>query len=484
MRTLIPAALLAAVACCAAACDGAAASAPARPAAGSATASGSPSPAAPASPAATGGRTGATGGRTEWPTFGQNAARTGAAPGLPRAGKPGIQWRARLDGAVYGQPLVVGGDVIAATENDSVYALNSSTGRVVWRKHLGTPVPRNALHGCGDIFPLGITGTPVYDQATRLVYAVAETTGYRFTLFGLSDRDGAVRVRRAFDLATSRNDPAWDQQRPGLTIGGGRVYAAFGGLTGDCGAYVGAVAGLPASGRGAQVTFFTPTAREGAVWATAGPVTGAGGNLWISAGNGAAESPPYDGSDSVSELSPALRRAAFFSPSTWADDNAGDQDLGSTQPALTPGNSALIVGKRGTGYLLDTRRPGGIGGQLAQLGICPAYGAAAVSGSTVYEPCQAGGTAAVSVDAATRRIRLLWRGPAAADGSPVLGGGAVWVTSYASGSGVLYELDPRTGTIRHELGLGEALPHFSSLSLADGSAYVSALTGVVAVRGA
>ena len=35
---------------------------------------------------------------------------------------------------------MVGGLVFAATENDSVYALNRSTGKVAWHTHVGTPV--------------------------------------------------------------------------------------------------------------------------------------------------------------------------------------------------------------------------------------------------------------------------------------------------------------------------------------------------------
>ena len=60
-----------------------------------------------------------------WPTRNQNAARTGVAVGLPAAGPLTQRWTAHLDGAVYGQPLVVGTMVIAATENDTVYALDS-----------------------------------------------------------------------------------------------------------------------------------------------------------------------------------------------------------------------------------------------------------------------------------------------------------------------------------------------------------------------
>lgn len=422
-----------------------------------------------------------------WPEFNQNPARTGAAAGLPAAGQLSLGWTASLDGAVYGQPLVVGDTVIAATENDSVYALDKSTGRVVWRQHLGTPVPLSALQ-CGDINPLGITGTPVYDQGDGLVYAVAETTGYHHVLYGLSASNGAVRVRRDIDVPSAGNHPSNDQQRPGLTIDGGRVYAAFGGLAGDCGTYIGMVVGVALSGAGPLISWHTPTSREGAVWATGDLVTGPDGDLWLAVGNGAAESAsqPYDGSDSVVRLSPGLVRQDFFAPATWADDNAHDRDLGSTQPVLAAGNSTLIIGKRGVGYLLDTTSLGGVGHELAEQPICAAFGAAAVSGSVVYEPCSHGGLVAVSVSAAQRTIRVLWHGPSDANGSPVLGGGALWVTSYdgnGGGDNTLYELDPGTGAVKSKLTISEGLPHFSSLSLAGGSGFLGTLNGVVAVTG-
>jgi polyvinyl alcohol dehydrogenase (cytochrome) len=424
-----------------------------------------------------------------WPEFDGNAARTGVATGLPAAGPLSQRWTARLDGAVYGQPLVVGDTVIVGTENDSVYALSESAGKVIWRRHLGTPVPQGALHGCGDIFPLGITGTPVYDQANGLVYAVAEMAGYHHVLFGLAASDGAVRVERDIDAvgnASGRNDPAYDQQRPGLTIDGGRVYVTFGGLAGDCGQYVGSIAGVPVSGSGPLVSWHTPTSREGAVWGPGGPVTGPGGDLWISIGNGASEDPgqPYDGSDSVTRLSPNLVRMDFFAPATWADDNAHDLDLGSTQPVLAAGDTTFIMGKRGVGYLLDTLDMGGIGHQLAAQSICAAFGTAAVRGPVVYEPCSSGGMAAISVSAAQRKISVLWRGPADSNGSPVVGGGAVWVTSYSASGGTLYELDPGSGAVKSQLAISEGLPHFSSLSLAGGTAFLGTLDGVVAVSGA
>ncbi|HEV3382411.1 MAG TPA: PQQ-binding-like beta-propeller repeat protein [Trebonia sp.] len=464
--------ILAAIACAVTACTGTAITASSTPSATQPTA-GAPVTSGSVHPPAV------------WATFDANAARTGVAAGLPAAGALSVRWNARLDGAVYGQPLVVGDDVIAATENDSLYALDRSTGKVVWERHLGTPVPRSALHGCGDIFPLGITGTPVYDPGDGLVYAVADTAGYHFTLYGLSAADGAVEVARPVSLATSDNNPAWDQQRTALTLDDGRVYAGFGGLAGDCGPYVGSVVGIPVNGKGSQVTFFTPTTREGAVWGTGGPVVGPGDDLWIAIGNGAASSGAYDGSDSVTELTPELKRAGLFAPSTWADDNANDRDLGSTQPALAAGNSTLILGKRGEAYLLDTTDLGGIGGQRADLEVCAAFGAAAVDGDVVYEPCRTGPLVAISVNQAKRQIRILWDGPAGANGSPVVGGGAVWVTAYTgSAKNTLYELNPASGRVKDSIRLPSAVPDFSSLSLGGATAFVSTLDGVTAVNGA
>ena len=83
---------------------------------------------------------------------------------------------------------------------------------------------------------------------------------------------------------------------------------------------------------------------------------------------------------------------------------------------------------------------------------------------------------------------MLWRGPGDSNGSPAVGGGAVWVTHYdpggSSSGNTLYELDPATGAVRHQLAIGEGLPHFSSLSLAGSTAFLGTLDGVVAVNGA
>src|ERR1700730_9070743 len=168
----------------------------------------------------------ASSGAQDWLAYHRTSARTGVATGSPAAGTLSIAWTQRLDGAVYGQPLVVGDLVIAATEGDTVYGLDRATGRVRWHVSLGTPVPLSALP-CGDIDPLGITGTPVYDPATRLVYAVAETTGFHHILAGIAVPSGKLIFQR--DVPAPDGHPRYDQQRAALALDQGRVYVAFGG---------------------------------------------------------------------------------------------------------------------------------------------------------------------------------------------------------------------------------------------------------------
>jgi polyvinyl alcohol dehydrogenase (cytochrome) len=406
----------------------------------------------------------------DWPTYHRDNARSGVAVGFPAVTTIAVNWQAQLDGAVYGQPLVIGGLVYAATEHDTVYALDASTGAVRWSAHLGTPMSRRDLP-CGNIDPLGITSTMAYDPATGLLFALAESTGGRHTLYGIDAATGDVRVVRAAEPPLG--DPVAHQQRGALTVLDGRVYIGFGGLAGDCAKYVGAVLGVPTTGAGPVLSYAVPTTREGGIWAPGGASVQAG-RLLYAVGNGESTT-DYDGSDSVLALTPELKLADSFSPTTWAKDNEADLDLGSMSPAVV-GGYVFVAGKRGIGYTLRNDRFGGIGGQVAEAPVCAGFGGAAVDGDVVYVPC-ANGTAAVRIDAAGQ-IVTFWHARVPAAGSPVVGGGCVWVVDYKAG--ILYLLDPQTGAVRHQLPVG-TMPHFTSPTLANGRAYLGTMTGVVAV---
>jgi outer membrane protein assembly factor BamB len=374
---------------------------------------------------------------------------------------------------VYAEPLIADGRLVVATENDSVYALDPANGAVAWQRHVGEPVPLSSLP-CGNIDPLGITSTPVYDAATGSLFVVAEVTGPRHVLFALDAATGVVQWSRGIDLAG--DDPAAHQQRAALALGNGYVYVGMGGLDGDCGAYRGEVIGVPVGGQGATISYRVPTARMGAVWATGGPVLDAQGNVYVSIGNGASTS-GWDGTDSVLELSPSLGLMSSFAPSTWARDNAGDADLGSLAPTLVPGGWAFIAGKSGRGYVLRQGALGGIGGEVSSATVCRAFGGTAIDGRTVYVPCQDG----------LRQVRIGldgslhpgWQSSTGANGPPVVGAGAVW--SLDLQAGVLYALDPASGAALARLDVGQ-VPHFASPTLWGSSVYVGTMAGVEAVR--
>jgi polyvinyl alcohol dehydrogenase (cytochrome) len=410
---------------------------------------------------------------TDWPTYHHDNARTGTAPGIPAVGTTLRQaWQAKLDGAVYGQPLVVGGRILAATENDTVYALSPANGAVLWSTHVGSPQPRSGLP-CGDIDPLGITGTMAYDQVTGLVFAVAETPGGTHTLYGFHVLSGKVAVQVVVD--PPKGDPIAHQQRSALTVLDGRVYVAYGGLAGDCANYIGSVVSVTTSGTD-RLSYAIPTTREAGIWAPGGAAV-SNGRLLYSAGNGESTS-GYDGSDSVIALSATLGRVDLFAPATWPQDNASDLDLGSASPTVL-GPWVFVAGKRGTGYVMRSGKLGGVGGQAGQAEVCKSFGGSSVVGDVAYLPC-ADGPRAITIDG-SGHPSVRWHAGVGANGAPTVGGGAVWVPDYDNG--VLYALDQATGHVKAQLTVG-GLPHFASPTLSGGTVYLGTLHGVVAVSGA
>src|SRR5262245_53153550 len=91
-----------------------------------------------------------------------------------------LNFSGTISGNVYAQPLYIEGGVngpmiIAVTESNNVYALNATTGTIIWQQNVGAPVPLSHL-GCGNIDPVGITSTPVVDLASRALFIDAFTT--------------------------------------------------------------------------------------------------------------------------------------------------------------------------------------------------------------------------------------------------------------------------------------------------------------------
>lgn len=362
---------------------------------------------------------------------------------------------------------------------------------------IGAPVTSDDLP-CGNISPLGITGTPVYgpatqlvfagtpvyDPATQLVFAVAEVSGPNHApshvLVGVQSTTGQVRLRRSADVPGM--DPRPHQQRAALALAQGLVYIAYGGLYGDCGDYRGREVAARTDGQGPLLSFQVPTARQGGIWAPPGPSSDAAGRLFVSVGNGAATAGAWDHSDSVLRLSPQLQLEDGFAPTTSEQDNANDVDLGSMRPVLLADGWVLAAGKSGAVYLLRAGAVyllradalGGVGGEAQSLSGCHAYGGAAALGARAFLPCTEGVTE-VTV-APGPKVTLGWR--AAPAGSPVIGGHTLY---SLDGQGVLYALDSDSGRVRTSLAVG-AVSRFAIPTIFGNALFVGTLVGVTAVQ--
>ena len=412
----------------------------------------------------------------DWPMYHGDAAHSGyvAKP----AGTPLHQaWVADLHGAVYGEPLVVHKLLVVATESDEVWGLDPATGRKRWKVKLGRPQPLSGLP-CGNIDPLGITGTPAYDAATDTVFAVAETDGGHHVLWAINPVNGHRKWHVNLDLLPDRNRLA-EQERSAVLVTGGRVIVTFGGLAGDCDNYVGYVTSTPVSGRGKTHVYAVPTSREAGMWSPAGPIEGANGNVYVASGNGAQLDGQWDKSDSVTELTPKrLKVVSIFAPSTWAEDNAQDLDLGTSSPISIPKLHRLVIaGKRGTVYLLPEHFKG-IGSELASLDGCASFGGPAVTGKTVLMPCLfSNQIRALAVGSSS--LHWAWT----ADGlygSPIIAGPRVYVADRESGD--LFVLDLSDGSLVQRIHAG-SLTHFPSSVVDGGYVFVPTLTGVTAFHG-
>ena len=315
-------------------------------------------------------------------------------PGLTYERARGLRldssFNATFSGQVYAQPLLWrdpktgAGELIVATEEDEVYAFDEKTGAQKWMRTLGEPVPSTGFR-CGNIWPLGVTGTPVIDKARATLYldaAIMRDGKPRHEVYALSLADGTVESGWPIDVATAldgRFDPMAQNQRGALTLFGGRVFVPYGGLAGDCGLYHGMVVGFSTAEPGKVVSFAT-RARAGGIWAQGG-VTSDGKSLFVATGNTMLAKEWGDG-EAVLRLGPDLARPAsdrdYFAPSDWRDLDNHDLDLGGSAPIPLDVPSAkgvrkliLAMGKNGDAYLIDRDRLGGIGGQLLSAHVSP-----------------------------------------------------------------------------------------------------------------
>ena len=339
-------------------------------------------------------------------------ARTGAnlqelvlTPATVNQAQFGKLFSCAVDGHVYAQPLYVANlaipdhgtynVVFVATEHGSVFAFDADDPTCVqlWISSFIDPangittVPTDDVVS-DDIVPeIGITGTPVIDPQTGILYVVVRTKengSYVQRLHALDITTGAealggpVGIEASVpgtgdgsDGANVSFDPLRQNQRAALLLTQGVVYIAFA-SHGDYGPYHGWLLGYDAATL-QQVAVFnaTPNGGAGGIWQSGGgPSADTSGNIYVITGNGTfdANVGGMDFGDSFLKLSTqagGLTVADFFTPFNQASLEANDLDLGSTDPLLLPDQTdtdhphlVLGAGKDGNAYLVDRDQMG------------------------------------------------------------------------------------------------------------------------------
>src|SRR5262249_17225106 len=158
-----------------------------------------------------------------------------------------------------------------------------------------------------------ITGTPVIDTASSVLYVVAlqSTPSIHHELYALNIAAGGG-VLYHFPIDAPGTDPTIHGQRGALTLANNKIYVVYSGRAGDCGAYVGRVVGVNAGdATGASLVSYTlPNTERGGIWAAA--AADSSGNLYVATGNSNATGSTPDRGESVVKLSPTLQELDFF----------------------------------------------------------------------------------------------------------------------------------------------------------------------------
>ena len=446
---------------------------------------------------------------------------------------------ATISGPTYAQPLYLAGTagtpdlVIVATEQNHVYAFDASSGgKPVWDTSLGTPLPKSRLttlrSGCGNIDPLGVTGTPIVDATTGTIYldamiiASANATA-QHQVFALDAKTGKIKSGWPVDLnstamsGTTTFSSLAENQRGALALLGGQVFVPFGGHIGDCGDYHGWIVGISTTDP-TQVSAWASRALAGGVWAPGG-IASDGESLIFATGNTenqantfTAPSSWQDG-ETIFRMPPSLtfsgQNADYFTPSNWAALDAADTDIGGTAPMVlnipgaTPSALVIGLGKDGNAYLLDKSSLGGIGSPkvLASVATGTIINAAAAyttpQGSYVVfkgtgKGCpsgQSGGLVAIKIAAANPpAMSMAWCGGPATQDSPAVSAtdaqgtdAVVWIVGNDN---KLYGLDGDTGKSIFAGGTStdtmSAVQKFETPIIANGRVFVAANSQVYA----
>jgi len=295
-------------------------------------------------------------------------------------------------GNVYAQPLYIDDGpgnkptIIAVTESNNVYALDALDGSVIWERNVGPAVSAGDLI-CTKFDPMGITGTPIVDLASRALFLDAmitpdSGTTKKHLIFSLDVDTGDIDPGWPVDVETSATynginfTAAIQQQRPALGIVGNILYVGYGSMR-DCSLWHGWLVGVPIDNP-ASVTAWAAGgggAWGGAIWGVGG-VASDGINPFVTTGNTVNTGGNWSGGEAVirfQQPGPICSGSPsdYWVPSNWQSLDQIDGDLGSSGPLLvdvpdaTPSHLVVALTKNRNAYLLNRDDLGGISAPIA-----------------------------------------------------------------------------------------------------------------------
>jgi hypothetical protein len=294
-----------------------------------------------------------------------------------------------ISGNVYAQPLYIEGGpngpmIIAVTESNNVYALDATTGTVIWqRTDIGPPVTSGLP--CGNINPTGITGTPVVDLASRSLFfdALIDGPTKKHFIYSLNVDTGATNPGWPVDVnaAAMYNDINFvslaQEERGGLALVSGIVYVAYSGYNGDCSVFRGWVVGVQINNP-SNVHAWATTATGGGIWGHGG-VASDGTNMFVVTGNTFNTGGNWMGGEAIIRLQTGPTWTGmltdYWAPTNWFSLDIGDTDLGGVSatlvdaPGATPSELVLALGKDSNAYLVNRNNLGGITAPVAQANV-------------------------------------------------------------------------------------------------------------------
>ena len=293
---------------------------------------------------------------SDWTQFGGDPQRTFVVHDESKLNKRSVKklalhWKVKLDNRskelnALTVPVVAGDRVFIAGSDDNVFALDATTGAVVWKKHF--EVAATTSKAPDWLCPNALTATPALNTAKQLLY-VLDSGGQ---LHEMNLRDGSEpNPPRTFTPPFAKT---WS-----LNFANETIYTP---TSQSCNHVDSAIYAI--SAQAGEARQFVAARKYGAgIWGRAGVAADENGLLFAGTGDG--KFSPEEGQYANTILAVdgrTLQLKDYFTPKNYVFIDKKDLDMGNTTPVVFRYGSKELVatgGKEGVLWLLDADCLGG-----------------------------------------------------------------------------------------------------------------------------